>query len=704
MKKKIGIPLLVLSILIQACNGEKKENQMKEDLANNPLLKPSTLEYLTPDFSIIHAYHFEPAFDEAMKIQKKTIQEICENKNPADFENTILALEKSNALLDQISNVFYSLTGAHTNDTLDGIQERMAPIRSEHSDEIYLNSVLFERIKTVHSQKNKLDLDSESIRLVDYYYDEFMIQGANLSDTDKSKMKEINGKLASLSNKFNKTILDAGHAAAVVVTDEKELSGLSKDEIKGLQQDDGTYKINIVNTTQQPILQSLTNRDLRKKIMDASINRADGSKNDTKSIIVEIATLRAEKAAILGYPNYAAWSMQNTMAKTPENVWNLFNSLIPTTTAKAAVEAKEIQQLIDKEGQNFQLESADWNLYAEKVRKEKYDLEESQIKPYFEMVQVLEKGVFYAAEKLYGITYKKRTDLPTYHPDVLVYELFEEDGSKLGLFYADFYARPSKRGGAWMSNFVTQSHLYNQKPVIYNVMNIVKPAPGTPTLLSYDEVETMFHEFGHALHGFFADQHYPSLSGTSVARDFVEFPSQFNENWGLHPAILKNYAKHYQTGKDMPAALVDKIKKASTFNQGFMLTEFLAAANLDMKWHSIGKDTKIKDANAFEKMALQETKLDVVSAVLPRYRSTFFAHVFGGGYGAGYYAYLWTEMLHHDAFNWFEENGGLTRANGQRFRDMVLSRGNTLDYDQMYESWRGGKAKFEPLLKARGLN
>jgi peptidyl-dipeptidase Dcp len=703
MKKTIGIPLLILSVLIQSCNGDKKENQMTKDLANNPLLKTSTLEYLTPDFSIIHAAHFEPAFTEAMKIQKKTIEDICADKNPANFDNTILALEKSNALLDQISNVFYSLTGAHTNDTLDGIQERLAPIMSAHRDEIYLNSELFKRIKIVNSQKDNVKLDAESVRLVTYYYDDFVIQGANLSDSDKSKVKEINGKLATLSNKFNKSILDAGLASAVIVKDVKELDGLSKDEIEGIKEKDGTYKISIVNTTQQPILQSLKNRDLRKRVMEASIHRADGAKNNTESTIIEIATLRAEKAKLLGYNNYAAWSMQNSMAKTPENVWNLFNSLIPATTAKAAVEAKEIQQLIDKEGQKFQLEAADWNLYAEKVRKEKYDLEESQIKPYFEMVNTLEKGVFFAAQKLYGITYTKRTDLPTYHPDVLVYELFEEDGSKLGLFYADFYARPSKRGGAWMSNFVTQSHLHKQKPVIYNVMNIVKPAAGAPTLLSYDEAETMFHEFGHALHGFFADQHYPSLSGTAVARDFVEFPSQFNENWALYPSILKNYAIHYKTGKPMPTELVDKIKKASTFNQGFMLTEFLAAANLDMKWHSINMETKIKDATAFEKNALRETKLDVVSSILPRYRSTFFAHIFGGGYGAGYYAYLWTEMLHHDAFNWFEENGGLTRANGQRFRDMVLSRGNTLDYDQMYESWRGGKAKFEPLLKARGL-
>ncbi|MEO6683094.1 MAG: M3 family metallopeptidase, partial [Ginsengibacter sp.] len=406
---------------------------------------------------------------------------------------------------------------------------------------------------------------------------------------------------------------------------------------------------------------------------------------------------------LLGFKNFAEWKLQNTMAKKPENVFNMFAGLVPNATAKAQNESKMIQEMISKTGNNFTLEPWDWNYFAEMVRKERFDLDENQIKPYFSLKTVLEKGVFFAANKLYGITYKERTDLPTWHEDVLTYELFEEDGSQLGLFYGDFFARPSKRGGAWMSNLVGQSKLYNRKPVIYNVCNYQKPAEGEPALLTFDDVVTMFHEFGHALHGFFANQQYPSLSGTSVARDFVEFPSQFNENWALHPEILKNYALHYSTGKPITQDLIDKIKRSGTFNQGYSLTENLAASNLDMKWHTISASEKITDANEFEKQALQQTKLDVVHAVPPRYRTTYFSHIFSSGYAAGYYSYLWTEMLHHDAFQWFQENGGLSRANGQRFREMILSQGNTQDLEAMYRNWRGSNPKIDPMLKARGL-
>ena len=498
--------------------------------------------------------------------------------------------------------------------------------------------------------------------------------------------------------------MEANNAGAVTFTDKSDLAGLSDADLKSLENKDGEgWKITLQNTTQQPMLQSLKKRETREKLFQAAWLRADGTAQDTKSIITEIAELRAKKGALLGFANYAEWSLQNTMAKVPENVFKLFNGLVPSATAKAGQEAMEIQEMIRKTGGDFTLAPWDWNHYAEMVRKAKYDLDENQIKPYFELKTVLEKGVFYAAEKLYGITYKARTDIPTYHEDVLVYELFEESGDPLGLFYGDFFSRPSKRGGAWMSNFVDQSKLYNKKPVIYNVCNYPKPVAGEPALLTYDEVETMFHEFGHALHGFFADQQYPSLSGTSVARDFVEFPSQFNENWALYPEILKNYALHYKTGEQIPQELIDKIKKSGTFNQGYSLTENLAASNLDMQWHTIGSDTKIEDANAFEKEALHKTKLDVVSAVPPRYRSTYFAHIFGSGYAAGYYSYLWTEMLHHDAYNWFETHGGLTRENGQRLRDMILSRGNTMPLEEMYKDWRGGNPKIEPMLKARGL-
>ena len=672
--------------------------------SNNPLLAESTLPYGAPDFTKIKNDHFKEALLQGIDEKREIIKKIVSSTDPATFENTILALEKSGVLLDRVRNVFSALTGAHTNDTLQAVQEEMAPKFSELRDAIYLNDKLFQRVKTLYNKKESLDLDAESLKLLETYFEDFEIAGANLSSEDKETLKTYNSRLAILSNTFNKTLLEANNAGAVTFTDKSDLAGLSDADLKSLENKDGEgWKITLQNTTQQPMLQSLKKRETREKLFQAAWLRADGTAQDTKSIITEIAELRAKKGALLGFANYAEWSLQNTMAKVPENVFKLFNGLVPSATAKAGQEAMEIQEMIRKTGGDFTLAPWDWNHYAEMVRKAKYDLDENQIKPYFELKTVLEKGVFYAAEKLYGITYKARTDIPTYHEDVLVYELFEESGDPLGLFYGDFFSRPSKRGGAWMSNFVDQSKLYNKKPVIYNVCNYPKPVAGEPALLTYDEVETMFHEFGHALHGFFADQQYPSLSGTSVARDFVEFPSQFNENWALYPEILKNYALHYKTGEQIPQELIDKIKKSGTFNQGYSLTENLAASNLDMQWHTIGSDTKIEDANAFEKEALHKTKLDVVSAVPPRYRSTYFAHIFGSGYAAGYYSYLWTEMLHHDAYNWFETHGGLTRENGQRLRDMILSRGNTLPLEEMYKDWRGSDPKIEPMLKARGL-
>ena len=672
--------------------------------SNNPLLAESTLPYGAPDFTKIKNDHFKEALLQGIDEKREIIKKIVSSTDPATFENTILALEKSGVLLDRVRNVFSALTGAHTNDTLQAVQEEMAPKFSELRDAIYLNDKLFQRVKTLYNKKESLDLDAESLKLLETYFEDFEIAGANLSSEDKETLKTYNSRLAILSNTFNKTLLEANNAGAVTFTDKSDLAGLSDADLKSLENKDGEgWKITLQNTTQQPMLQSLKKRETREKLFQAAWLRADGTAQDTKSIITEIAELRAKKGALLGFANYAEWSLQNTMAKVPENVFKLFNGLVPSATAKAGQEAMEIQEMIRKTGGDFTLAPWDWNHYAEMVRKAKYDLDENQIKPYFELKTVLEKGVFYAAEKLYGITYKARTDIPTYHEDVLVYELFEESGDPLGLFYGDFFSRPSKRGGAWMSNFVDQSKLYNKKPVIYNVCNYPKPVAGEPALLTYDEVETMFHEFGHALHGFFADQQYPSLSGTSVARDFVEFPSQFNENWALYPEILKNYALHYKTGEQIPQELIDKIKKSGTFNQGYSLTENLAASNLDMQWHTIGSDTKIEDANDFEKEALHKTKLDVVSAVPPRYRSTYFAHIFGSGYAAGYYSYLWTEMLHHDAYNWFETHGGLTRENGQRLRDMILSRGNTLPLEEMYKDWRGSDPKIEPMLKARGL-
>jgi peptidyl-dipeptidase Dcp len=702
MKKPSLLLILALGLSVSACTDKSDKIA---DLKDNPFMEESTLPYFAPDFTKIKNEHFKPAFLEGMRQQTEAINTITSNTEEPTFDNTVLAIEKSNELLGRVSRVFSALTGANTNDELQEVQSFLAPLLSAQNDTIYLNDALFQRLKTLYEKKSELNLDAESLKLLENYYENFEIAGANLSNEDKEKLKELNARLATLSTTFNKTLLDANNAGALIITDKAELAGLSESQINSMKsKDDDSWKISVLNTTQQPLLQSLENRATREKLFKAAWYRADGSAHDTKAIITEIAELRAQKGKLLGFSNYAEWSLQKTMAKNPATVMNLFTGLVAAGTAKAQEESDAIQKMIGEKGEDFKMEPWDWNYYAEMVRKAKFDLDEDQIKPYFELTSVLENGVFYAAEKLYGITFKKRTDIPTYHEDVVVYELFEENGEPLGLFYGDFFARESKRGGAWMSSFVSQSRLYDKKPVIYNVCNYPKPANGEPALLTFDEVGTTFHEFGHALHGFFADQMYPSLSGTSVARDFVEFPSQFNENWALYPDVLKNYAKHYETGEQIPQELINKIKNAGTFNQGYSITENLAASNLDMQWHTISSDLTIDDANKFEKEALNKTKLDVVHAVPPRYRSTYFSHIFGSGYAAGYYSYLWTEMLNHDAYNWFENNGGLTRANGQRFRDMILSRGNTLDYEAMYKAWRGSDPKIEPMLKARGLN
>nr|WP_233244172.1 M3 family metallopeptidase [Brumimicrobium oceani] len=676
---------------------------MKENLADNPLVKPSALPYLAPDFSKIKNKHFEPAIFEGIRVKRENIKAIINQTENPTFDNTIVALEKSGQQLSRATNVFYALTGAHTNDTLQDLNQELAPKFSELNDEIYLNEDLFKRIKELHNKKGDLALDAESTKLLDEYYKNFVIAGAELEGEAKDKLKEINSQLASLSAEFGKTLLAATNTGALIVEDQDKLKGMSESSLKSIKTEEGTFKIPIQNTTQQPTLVSLENRETRKLVFENAWMRADGSGNDTKHLVTEIAQKRAEKAALLGFGTYADWSLQKTMIQNKENVREFFDGLIPAAIAKASEESKMIEEMMHSKGQEGDLEPWDWNYYAEMVRKAKYDLDEEEIKPYFEMMSVLENGVFYAAEKLYGITHKRRTDIPTYHEDVLVYELFEEDGTELGLFYADFYSRESKRGGAWMSNFVGQSELFGTKPVIYNICNYPKPAEGEPTLLSFDNAITMFHEYGHALHGFFANQKFPTLSGTNVARDFVEFPSQFNENWATHPDILKNYAKHYETGEVIPAELLAKIKAAGTFNQGYGITENLAASNLDYVWHTISADTEIDDANKFEKEALAKYGLDKVHAVKPRYRSTYFSHIFSGGYGAGYYSYLWTEMLHHDAYVWFENNGGLTRENGQRFRDMVLSVGNTLEYDALYKDWSGRDPEIAPMIKARGL-
>ncbi|MCD5968974.1 M3 family metallopeptidase [Riemerella anatipestifer] len=675
--------------------------------AGNPFLEKSKLQYQAPEFDKIKDEHFKPAFDYGLKVQELEVQKISDNTEAPTFENTVLALENSGEVLKRAQSLFYNLTGSNTNDKLQALQQEYAPIFSAHSDKIYLNSKLYERIKKVY--ENRGGLNSESQKLVEYYKQNFDIAGAGLSDAKKEELKKINGELASLSTQFSNKLLDARKNGALIIDGVKELDGLSSDEIAAAAQAakeagyEGKYLLSLLNTTQQPLLQNLKNRATREKLFKASWYRAEkGNADDTRSIIEKLARLRLKKAQVLGKKSFAEWKLQDQMAQNPEEALNLLAQLAKPAVETAKREASEIQKIIDEQKGGFELAPWDWNFYAEQVRKAKYDLDENEIKPYFEVTTVLEKGVFYAAEKFYGITFKERKNLPVYHPDVVAYEVFDRDGKSMALYYLDFYTRNNKGGGAWMSNFVEQSKTLGQKPVIVNVFNYQKPAPGKPSLISYDDVTTMFHEFGHTLHGLFADQDYVSLSGTNVPRDFVEFPSQINEFFALEPEILKNYALHYQTKQPMPQSLIDKIKKASAFNQGYSTTELVAAATLDMAWHSVTSEEQFKPALDFEKEALNKYGL-LVEQVPPRYHSPYFAHIWGGGYSAGYYAYMWSDMLNSDAWDWIKNNGGMTRANGDRFRKYILSVGNTKDLNQAYKEFTGRTPDLKPLLKDKGF-
>ncbi len=712
MKRISVLATFILLLVFVACNQKSQQKETMENnknLANNPFMQTSTLPFQAPDFSKITDSDFAPAFEEGLKSQLAEIEQIANNPKIPTFENTLVALEKSGELLTRVNLVFGMLAGANTNTVLQNLQEEIAPKLAALQDAITLNSKLFKRIKKFYKSKDELNLDSESARLLEYYYDEFKRAGANLSEEDKEKLKKLNEEEALLSARYTNQLMAAAKAGALLISDKKELKGLSESSIKSAALNakangsTGKWLIPLQNTTQQPALQSLENRNSREQLFKASWTRAEkGDANDTRETIKRIATIRAEKARLLGFPNYASWTLQNQMAKNPEAVQTFLKKLIPPATANAKKEAEDLQALIDKGKGGFQLQSWDWNFYSEKLRKERYDLHENQIKPYFELFNVLENGVFYAANQLYGLTFNRRTDIPVYQPDMRVYTVLDQDGSEIGLFYCDYFKRDNKSGGAWMSNLVGQSKLIGTKPVIYNVCNFTKPASNEPALISYDDVTTMFHEFGHALHGFFADQSYPSLSGTNVARDFVELPSQFNEHWALYPSVFKNYATHYKTGKPMPHELVNKIKKSVNFNQGYGLTEILAAADLDMEWHTITVDDKISSVDDFEKTALKKTNLDLPQ-VPPRYRSSYFLHIWSNGYAAGYYAYLWADMLDEDAYAWFEENGGLTRENGQRFRNTILSRGNTEDLNKMFIDFRGKEPDITPMLKDHGL-
>ena len=601
------------------------------------------------------------------------------------------------------------LAGAHNNPEILKLQEEVAPKLASTNDAIFLNTKLFHRVDAIYNQRATLNLDAESLRLVEYYYQKFQLAGAKLSDTDKETLKKLNQEEATLGAKFGNQLQAATLAGSLLVKDKAELAGLSEGELNSAAQDakaakhDSAYMLKLQNTTQQPALQSLSNRAIRQKLFDASWNRAEkNDSNDTRTTIARIAQIRAQKAKLIGYPNFSTLQLQDQMAKQPEAVLQFLGKLIPAATAKAKAEAVDIQALIDKKNGGFQVQPCDWNFYSEQVRKAKFDIDESQVKPYFEINNVLQNGVFYAATQLYGITFKERKDLPVWQEDVKVYEVFDKDSTSMALFYCDYFIRDTKIGGAWMANLVDQSKLLGTKPVIYNICNFTKPAQGQPALISFSDVTTMFHEFGHGLHGLYASQQYVSISGTATARDFVEFPSQFNEHWATEPQVFKNYAKHYKTGELMPQPLVDKIKKAATFNEGYMLTELLAAASLDIQWHMLSATDPLQDVNKYEQESLKKTQLDLPQ-VPTRYRSSYFRHIWGNGYASGYYAYLWTEMLDDDAFAWFKEHGGLTRENGQRFRDMILSRGNTMDLAKMFRDFRGSDPNIQPMLENRGL-
>jgi peptidyl-dipeptidase Dcp len=684
-------------------------------MTSNPFFTASTLPYQAPPFDKIHDGDYQPAIEEGMKQQLAEIEKIADNADAPTFENTYVAMEKSGVMLYRVMAVFGAVTGANTDDALQKVQEDEAPKLAAHEDAIYLNDKLFQRVEAVYNQRDTLKLDPESARLVEVIYKNFVHAGAKLSEADKAKLKDLNKEESTLSTQFTNKLLAATKDGAVVVDDKAKLAGLSDAELAAASQAakdrklaDGKYVLTLQNTTQQPELQDLSDRGTRQAVFEASWNRAEkGDANDTRKMIERLAQIRAEQAKLVGFPNYAAWKLDDQMAKTPETAMAFMDKLAPAAVERAKKEAADIQAQIDKDQAAlkqpaFKLEPWDWNYYAEQVRKAKYDLDESQIKPYFELDNVLQNGVFYAANQLYGLTFKERHDIPVYQPDVRVFEVFDKDGKSLALFYCDYFKRDNKNGGAWMDNLVGQSKLLGTKPVIYNVANFSKPAAGQPALLSLDDVITMFHEFGHGLHGMFADEQYPTLSGTATARDFVEFPSQFNEHWATDPKVFANYAKNYKTGEPMPQELVDKMKKAGKFNSGYNMTELTAAALLDMNWHMLGADAPLQDADAFETAALKKDGIDL-SYVPPRYRSSYFQHIWGNGYAAGYYAYLWTQMLADDAFVNFKDHGGLTRENGDHFRSMILSRGNTEDLAKMYKEWRGQDPSLEPMLENRGL-
>jgi len=705
-------------LALAACSAQNTETgststatpaQTGETAHVNPLFSASSLPLQAPPFDKLTDTHYQAAIEEGMRQHLVEVRAIAANSEPATFANTIEPLERSGALLTRASLVFFALAQANTNETLQKAQVELAPKLAMHGDEIHLDAQLFARIQAIHAARDSANLDAEQKRLVEHYQRNFVRAGAQLPAAEQARLRELNVEVSSLETDFEQRLLAASNAGAMIVEDVERLDGMSPGDIAAAadaaseRKLAGKWVLALQNTTQQPVLASLRNRALRGEVLQASQTRAShGDANDTRPIAGQLARLRAERARLLGFPTFAAYALDDQMARTPDAARTLLTDMVPAATAKARGEAARIQKLIDEQKGGFALTAADWDFYASQVRKAEYDLDDSEVAPYFELDRVLKDGVFFAATELYGITFKERSDLPVYHPDVRVFDVLDKDGKVLALFYSDNFSRPSKAGGAWMSVFVEQSHLLGTRPVVFNVCNFTKPAEGQPALLSWDDVTTLFHEFGHALHGFFSDATWPSLAGTNVPRDFVEFPSQFNEHWALEPRVFANYAKHHETGAPMPQALVDKIVKARTFNQGYATTEYLAAALLDMAWHTLPADAPMQDADAFEREALTRFNVDLAE-VPPRYRTPYFAHIWGGGYASGYYAYLWSEVLAHDTYQWFVENGGFTRANGDTFRARILSRGATEEFAPQYRAFRGRDPSVEPLLEHRGL-
>ncbi len=675
----------------------------------NPFYQASKLQYEYPPFNQIKDAHYLPAFEKGMAQNRAEINAIANNKKPPSFDNTIVAMEKSGVLLTRVSNVFFNLSGANTNSELEKIQSQLAPKLAAHGDEISLNAKLFERISALYERREGLKPDAK--RLLERYYVDFVRSGAKLNAADKEKLKLINSQLAELGTSFSQNVLKEVNASALILDRIEDLDGLSEAEISAAKEAakarklEGKYVLALQNTSQQPPLTTLKNRAVREKLLSASLARGShGGEFDNRDNVAKISKLRAERARLLGYVDHATYSLEDQTAAKPEIVNKLMRELAPAAVANAKREAADMQILVDAQKGGFTMSAADWNQYAEQVRKARYDFDEAQLKPYFELESVMQNGVFFAANKLYGLNFKERKDLPVYHPDVRVFEVFDENKKSLAIFIADLYARESKRGGAWMNEYVSQSKLFKSRPVVGNHLNIPKPADGEPTLLTFDEASTFFHEFGHALHGMFSNVTYPRFSGTNVPRDFVEYPSQVNEMWATWPEVLKNYAKHYKTGEQMPQALLDKVLAAQQFNQGYSTTEYLAAALLDQAWHQVTPENapsadKVLD---FEANALKQVGLDY-SVVPARYRTTYFSHIFGGGYAAGYYSYLWSEVLDAESVDWFKENGGLTRANGDHFRKTLLSLGGSVDAMQMFKNFRGRAPELTPLLKRRGL-